>query len=163
MTMKTKTPTRSFEQKLAPFVGPTLFFCLVAISSFLLGKSYQAHLNSPTTVSADTATAPTNTSAIDQIQGAISSPTAPSTAQSATKSSSAAKSTNSPSTPAGLININTADLTALESLTGIGPTKAQAIIDYRTQNGPFTSIDELDNVKGIGPATISKIRAQVTI
>ncbi len=49
-----------------------------------------------------------------------------------------------------LININTADLTALESLPHIGQTLAQRIIDYRTQNGPFTSIQGLQKVSGIG-------------
>ena len=55
------------------------------------------------------------------------------------------------------IDINTADQKTLEKLPGIGPTTAKLIIEYRNQNGPFKSINELDNVKRIGPKTIEKI------
>ncbi|MCH7627001.1 MAG: helix-hairpin-helix domain-containing protein [Chloroflexi bacterium] len=48
-------------------------------------------------------------------------------------------------------------------LPGIGPVKAQAIVDYRVLNGPFTSVEELLEVKGIGPATLDKIRDMITI
>lgn len=69
--------------------------------------------------------------------------------------------TNTPES--SLININTAPLEALDSLPGIGPSTAQAIIDYRTENGDFTSVDELDNVSGIGPAILENIRDLVTV
>jgi competence ComEA-like helix-hairpin-helix protein len=64
---------------------------------------------------------------------------------------------------ADLVNINTADLAALETLNGIGPSKAQAIIDYRTQHGPFASIDQIMNVSGIGTATYAKIKDYITV
>jgi competence protein ComEA len=62
-----------------------------------------------------------------------------------------------------LININTASSIELESLPGIGPTTAQKIIDYREQNGPFLSIDDIINVSGIGPGTYERIKLLITI
>jgi competence protein ComEA len=60
---------------------------------------------------------------------------------------------------AGPVNINTADASTLSrELKGIGMKRAQAIVDYRTKNGPFKSVDELTLVKGIGPAALAKNR-----
>ncbi len=64
---------------------------------------------------------------------------------------------------AALININTASETDLETLPGVGPVTGAAIIDYRTQNGPFTSVDDLIDVSGIGPSTLEQIRPFVTV
>ncbi len=61
------------------------------------------------------------------------------------------------------VNINTATKEELDSLKGIGPVKAQAIIDYRTKNGPFSSVDALEKVSGIGPKTLAEIRGDVSI
>jgi len=55
------------------------------------------------------------------------------------------------------VNINTADVQTLsDSITGIGPSKAQAIVAYRTKNGPFQDINDLALVKGIGTKTVLK-------
>jgi len=61
------------------------------------------------------------------------------------------------------VNINTATKEQLDSLKGIGPTKAQAIVDYRAKNGPFKSVDDLEKVPGVGPATMKDIRGQLTV
>ena len=61
------------------------------------------------------------------------------------------------------VNINTADQTVLETLPEVGPVTAQAIIEYRTQIGSFTSIEQLLEVSGIGPATFEAMRSLVTV
>jgi competence protein ComEA len=63
----------------------------------------------------------------------------------------------------GLINVNTATETELESLPGVGPVLGAAIIAYRTEHGPFPTVDALDDVSGIGPATLDQLRPLVTV
>lgn len=64
----------------------------------------------------------------------------------------------------GTVNLNTADAETLQKeLNGIGAVKAKAIVDYREANGPFASVDELLEVKGIGNATLEKNRAKLSI
>lgn len=70
---------------------------------------------------------------------------------------------SSPAAPAGPININTATVEQLDTLPGIGPAIAQRIIDYRAANGPFKSIDEIKNVKGIGDAVFEKIKGMIAV
>jgi competence protein ComEA len=62
-----------------------------------------------------------------------------------------------------LININSAGETELEELPGVGPVTAAAIIDYRTQNGTFATVDDLIEVTGIGPSTLEQIRPFATV
>ena len=62
-----------------------------------------------------------------------------------------------------LVNVNTADAAELETLTGIGPSLAQAIIDYRTGHGAFRSAEDLLLVKGIGEAKLEGFRAEITL
>lgn len=62
------------------------------------------------------------------------------------------------------VNINTASAEEIaEALNGVGMSKAQKIIEYREQNGPFAHIDELVNVKGIGLRTVDKNRAAILL
>ena len=60
------------------------------------------------------------------------------------------------------ININTASLEELQTLNGIGESKAALIIEYRTSNGKFKSIEELKNIKGISEKIFSKIKENIT-
>lgn len=62
-----------------------------------------------------------------------------------------------------LININSATLLELDTLPGIGPVKAQSIIDYREGHGPFNSIEEIIEVSGIGPSTFDGIKDLITV
>lgn len=62
-----------------------------------------------------------------------------------------------------LVDINTADTTDLEELKGIGPAKAKAIIDHRQTHGPFTRIEQIQDVWGIGPSTYENIRDFITV
>lgn len=66
-------------------------------------------------------------------------------------------------TPGPLVNLNTADLTTLETLPGVGPVTAQAILDWRTEHGGFTAVEELLEVDGIGDATLADLAPHVTI
>jgi competence protein ComEA len=69
----------------------------------------------------------------------------------------------SASGPSALLNLNTATPEELETLPGIGPVLAASIVDFREQNGPFTSVDQLLDVSGIGEARLADIRDLVTV
>ena len=62
-----------------------------------------------------------------------------------------------------LINLNSATSDQLDTLPGVGPSTAKAIISYRTRKGPFGKVEDLLNVPGIGPAKVGAIRDQVTV
>lgn len=74
---------------------------------------------------------------------------------------------SSPAAPSGasnaVIDLNSADLTQLDSLPGVGPVLAQRILDWRTANGRFTSVDELGEVSGIGDAVLGRLRQKVRV
>lgn len=61
-----------------------------------------------------------------------------------------------------LLNINIATFEQLKALPGIGPVKAQAILDYRNANGDFRGLEDLDKVTGIGPITLAALEPLVT-
>ena len=61
------------------------------------------------------------------------------------------------------VDLNSADLAALERVVGIGPAKAKAIVDYRNEHGAFTSVDDLAKVSGFGAKSVEKLRPQLTV
>jgi comEA protein len=63
----------------------------------------------------------------------------------------------------GLVNINSAGIGELETLHGIGPALAQAIVDHRDRHGRFTSVDQLVDVRGIGEGKLEGLRDEVTV
>jgi competence protein ComEA len=63
--------------------------------------------------------------------------------------------------PAGPIHLNTATVEQLDELPGVGPVTAQKIVDYREQHGAFSSVDDLDAIPGIGPARLEQLRELV--
>lgn len=75
---------------------------------------------------------------------------------------SAAPADPAESTPTGPIDVNVATTAELESLPGVGPATATAIVTERERNGPFLDVDDLDRVPGIGPAKLEALRGLVT-
>jgi len=63
----------------------------------------------------------------------------------------------------GLVNLNTATATELATLKGIGPAKAQAIVEHREKNGDFKSVDDLKLVRGVGDKMLEQLRPQLTV
>lgn len=61
------------------------------------------------------------------------------------------------------VNANTATQQELESVKGIGPVKAKAIIDYRTKNGPFKSFADLEKVQGLGAKSLEKLKTELVV
>lgn len=62
-----------------------------------------------------------------------------------------------------MIEINAADINELQKISGVGPAKAQAIVDYREENGAFESVDELNEISGFGEKTVEKLRDSIKI
>ncbi len=81
-------------------------------------------------------------------------------AQGSVPSTSTSTSTETVGT---MVNVNTADEALLDTIPEVGPATAQAIIEYRTQIGSFTSVEQLIDVTGIGPATLEAMRPFVTV
>ncbi len=84
-------------------------------------------------------------------------------AASSSPISSTETTNNSAEIASNKVNLNTASLTDLQKLTGIGPKKAEQIIAYRTQNGGFKTIEDLTKVSGIGEKTFAALKDQLAI
>jgi competence protein ComEA len=108
---------------------------------------------------AETATQVAQTSQTAQTsQGSLSGQAA----QVAQSPQTSAASGSAPSSNTGKININTAGAAELDNLPGVGPALAARIIQYRTDNGPFSNPEALQDVSGIGPKTYEKMASMVT-
>ena len=94
----------------------------------------------------------------DGQQIVVGAPSAPAAGPAATGSATAGAAGEGP-----LVNLNTATSEELDTLPGVGPVTAQSILEWREQNGGFTSVQELLEVDGIGPATLAKLTPHVTV
>ena len=78
-------------------------------------------------------------------------------------SPAAAPAAEAEAPPSGVVNVNTATAEELELLPGIGPSKAKAILEARRERGAFKSVEELEEVKGIGRGALERLRPFVTL
>lgn len=138
------------EQEYTHRFGWAITLALVAGSAFLIGQSYRQK-DQPTAENNSQSIPVSTAPSIQEIQQALSAGEQVGSSPDITDSGT------------GLVNINSATPAELDTLAGIGPAKAQAIIDYRTQNGPFVRIEDLLNVSGIGPKTLEQMRSQLTL
>jgi competence protein ComEA len=96
-------------------------------------------------------------------KGAPAVASAPATSGSTSSGGALGASSVTGSATGALININTASLEELDTLDGVGPSTAQKIIDYRTENGGFKTIDEIKEVPGIGDAKFAAMKDSITV
>lgn len=117
---------------------------------------------------ADGLTEQADTSAINQAQklhdqGQVFVPDKNNSSTAANTVQTTAANTDNSTTDTKTINLNTADVTELQNLPGVGPKKAELIIQYRQEKGSFSKIEDLTEVQGIGEKTFAKIKSQLTV
>jgi competence protein ComEA len=116
-----------------------------------------------TTKSSKKTTTPETTTTEPSTTSKSSSKSTTATESSGSKTVSPTGSSSGKLAPGQTVNINTATAEQLDALPGIGPTKAQAIIDYRNEHGRFSSIEDIQNVKGIKEGEFSKIKDSIRV
>jgi competence protein ComEA len=136
--------------------------------SFTLPKATHKKSSEPAKTTHATSTATSTTKSTGSASG-VSSSTRHDVSSSDTDSSvkhstsSTGESTASKLAPGEKININTASAEELDRLPGIGKAKAQAIIDYRNENGPFRSLEDIEKVKGIKAGEFAKLKDYIKL
>ncbi|MCT1797221.1 helix-hairpin-helix domain-containing protein [Aerococcus viridans] len=100
---------------------------------------------------------------IPKVGEEVSPPTEALVADSQVTESAVSESSGDATSGGDLVNINTADITMLQTLSGIGEKRAADIINYRETNGLFETVDDLDQVSGIGEKTMEKLRPLITV
>lgn len=120
-------------------------------------KKSTAKSSKKTTTTPETTSTDTSTSSRSKSSKSTTSESSESKAVSPTGSSTGKLA------PGQTVNINTATAEQLDALPGIGPSKAQAIIDYRNEHGRFNSIEDIQNVKGIKEGEFSKIKDYIRV
>jgi competence protein ComEA len=88
---------------------------------------------------------------------------APSTTTTTLPTETGGGTSATPSSPAGAVNLNTAGVDQLDTLPGIGPATAKAIVSHRTRKGPFSRVEDLLAIDGIGPKKLDAIRDLVSL
>lgn len=149
----------------------TAVFCVIIViynfsseppfGGFTALQSMAASVNPDSLFVSDSPDSSSPSSSVSSSQSASSAPGVQSKAVSSARQSSS-RSASKPQVRFP-INLNTATKEELTALPGIGDVIAQRIIDYRSQAGSFKSINELDNVKGIGEKIIAKIKSYITL
>ena len=144
------------EQTIQDHLGSLLTLLLVGVTMFIIGSHHQPvpTSNTATFTATPPKTQPTASVVINELETVLAQEL-PSETSVSTGSEEILLSTSH-------ININNATQAELESLPGIGPAKAQAIIEYRQQNGPFLSLNDLGKVKGIGPKNLETLKNSIT-
>ncbi|MDR1862124.1 MAG: ComEA family DNA-binding protein [Candidatus Ancillula sp.] len=141
-------------------------------SSIPSGSTNTTGANSTVLKRGDTSTSDQSTTVANQQSGGNSG-AAPQAASDATPSAANVPASSCTSVQAptpekavdanGVVNINTATLSELQEIKGVGPSMAQKIIDYRTEFGAFQTIEDLKEIKGVGDATYEKMKPQVRV
>jgi competence protein ComEA len=123
----------------------------------------KSHHTKASSSSAGSSTTPSPTEMSPSPEPSASSTEPSASSREPSGSSTEPSASSSKLAPGQTVDINTASAEELDKLPGIGPSKAQAIVDYRKEHGDFKSVDDIKNVHGIKEGTFSKIKDYITV
>lgn len=167
----TLSATARVSDAIAAAGGPSLDADLASINlAAFVSDGQQVVVPSKSTPASSQSAPATEVAARDSSSGSATPPITSGGPSSTASGSGAAKSGSTSSTskgkavPSGKVNINTASAAEMaQYLSGVGPSIAQRIVDYRKQHGAFKRIEDLQNVKGIGPKIFEKLKPLITV